>query len=307
MDFTIEGYIKMMRSNPVRNTGTNLDSIGFYRKALNKIPEISPEEMLELAYRTTEGDTDAREALIESNLPMAFKIAKEKQGFGMPLADLIEEANVELIKCVDTYDPNRGTTFATHAWRRIQFAVQKALMNHDRTLQLPPNILRQINAYRKAKREVTLEEEHTQQDEELAIANKLHMSTEKVEAIKTYMEAMEISSLDAPITSGSSDSEGEETSLGEILEDMSTRDIGSELDLNRRYKLLNIWMKRLAPIERKVIEMKMAIGAYEDSEPMNFEVIGFKLGVSPQRVGTAWKQGVRTLHAFAKAHKRDTR
>ena len=117
-------------------------SLDAYIASVGQIPLLSPEEEKQLALRLhNEQDLGAAQHLVLSNLRFVVHIARGYMGYGLPLADLIQEGNIGLMKAVKRFDPNVGVrliSFAVHwvkseiheyilkNWRIVKIATTKA-------------------------------------------------------------------------------------------------------------------------------------------------------------------------------------
>lgn len=125
-----------------------IDPMDVYLKEVAALPPLPTHEQQELAtrYASVERDDTTRQRLIKHNLRLVISIAKRFQGNGLPLADLIQEGTLGLIRALDEYDPDRGE-FTTCASWWIRRAVCAALDQQSRTIRLPQRqylVLRQI-------------------------------------------------------------------------------------------------------------------------------------------------------------------
>ncbi|MDQ4000056.1 MAG: sigma-70 family RNA polymerase sigma factor, partial [Actinomycetota bacterium] len=98
---------------------------------------LTHEEEIDLSKRAKQGNKRARKRLIEKNLRLVVSVAKKYRGMGLPFEDLIQEANVGLIKAVEKFDPDRGFRFSTYATWWIRQAVQRAVADKGRTIRVP--------------------------------------------------------------------------------------------------------------------------------------------------------------------------
>ncbi len=127
---------------------TYRDSVGYYLKTIGRISLLKPEEERRLAKAAREGDLDSRAKLVEANLRLVVSIAKRYQGMGLPLADLIAEGNIGLVKAVERFDYDRGIRFSTYASKWIKQRITRALANDSRTVRLPSNVVELIRKFR---------------------------------------------------------------------------------------------------------------------------------------------------------------
>ena len=101
---------------------------------------LTPEEEMEYARRVQEGDMEARNKMIESNLRLVVTLAKKYAGGLIPFVDLIQAGNEGLIRAVERYDYTRGFKFASYAMWGIRAYIIRTLENHGRTIRFPVNV-----------------------------------------------------------------------------------------------------------------------------------------------------------------------
>lgn len=112
-----------------------LENIYFHD--ISRFPQLSPQEELILAHRARQGDTEARNQLIEANLLLVVNIARQYLRPGVEGLDLIQEGNIGLIKAVDIFDPTQGNRLSTLAFYWINKQIQRFLeKEQDDTLSL---------------------------------------------------------------------------------------------------------------------------------------------------------------------------
>ena len=108
-----------------------MGSLEAYISIVNQTPVLSREEERELAYRfQNENDLDAARKLIVSQLRFVVHIARTYSGYGLPLADLIQEGNIGLMKAVKKFDPDRGTRLVTYAVHWIRSEIHEFVFNN---------------------------------------------------------------------------------------------------------------------------------------------------------------------------------
>ena len=116
------------------------DSVKQYYSKIYKISILTPEEEKELGKKIKLNDKKAKEELLNHNLRLAFSIARYYVGRGVLLEDLVQHANIGLMKAVDNYDVDRGTRFSTYAVPKIRQAVTKGIADEHRTIKIPTSI-----------------------------------------------------------------------------------------------------------------------------------------------------------------------
>ena len=139
-----------IKRNITDRSDTALNS---YLKDINKIPMLSREEEIEAAKKAAKGDSKAKERLVTANLRFVVSCAKQYQGQGIPLIDLISEGNIGLQEAVDKFDVNKGFKFISYAVWWIRQAIMHALNEHSRLLRLPRSQILQLNQITKASKE----------------------------------------------------------------------------------------------------------------------------------------------------------
>ena len=137
-------------------TKTN-DAVKMYLKEIGRIPLLKPEDELDIAKRCAEGDEEAKEILITSNLRLVVSIAKKYVGRGMLFLDLIQEGNMGLIKAVEKFDYTKGFKFSTYATWWIRQAITRAIADQARTIRIPVHMVETINKLTRIQRQLVQE------------------------------------------------------------------------------------------------------------------------------------------------------
>jgi len=115
-----------------------------YLSEIAKTDILTIEEERELAERIKDGDEKARDHMIRANLRIVVKIARDYSNYGLPLADLISEWNIGLMKAVEKYEPAKGGKLSTYAAWWIKQLVKRALSNQSKTVRLPIHMVDKI-------------------------------------------------------------------------------------------------------------------------------------------------------------------
>ena len=89
-------------------------AIRLYLREIGQVKLLTPDEEIQLAARIKKGDKKAREHMIKANLRLVVKIARDYEGIGLPLLDLISEGNIGLMKAVERFDPAKGGKLSTY-------------------------------------------------------------------------------------------------------------------------------------------------------------------------------------------------
>ena len=241
-------------------------------KYLNEVSRegmITQEEEVELTKRIRDGDSIALDRMVRANLRFVISVAKQYQGQGMPLIDMISEGNVGLIKAAEKFDETRGFKFISYAVWWIRQSIMSAIAQHSRTVRLP---LSQTNNIRKIKQaSVNLEQEFEREPTMTELAELLDFSEESVSS--SMESAQKGVSIDVPLW---------DTDDFCIADTLSGSD--SETDQAMIKNSLNIELQRsmvkLNATEKQVITLNFGLG----SDEMSLTAIALQLNLSKERV-----------------------
>lgn len=170
------------------------DTIQAYLDKIAMTPLLTADEEVELAHRIADGDKSARDQFIAANMRLAVAVAKQYQRRGIPLLDLIQEANVGLVKAVDKFDPEMGCKFSTYADWWIRESLREAIGGNARLIRLPKKVSEFIARLSRVQQEMYARDAKWPTDDELAA--ELGCPAAKVTEART-MPSLELESLDA--------------------------------------------------------------------------------------------------------------
>jgi RNA polymerase primary sigma factor len=154
------------------------ESINRYFQEINKYSMISAEEEVELSVRIRNGDSDALNKLVVSNLRFVISVAKQYQNQGLSFSDLINEGNLGLVKAAGKFDETRGFKFISYAVWWIRQSMVQAISDQTRIVRLPLNRLSSINKIARAI--PFLEQEFQREPTESEIAEYLDLTSDEV-------------------------------------------------------------------------------------------------------------------------------
>ncbi len=258
------------------------DPVRMYLKEIGTVPLLSNDEELELAKRKAEGDTDAKDKLIEANLRLVVSIAKRYTGRGMSFLDLVQEGNLGLIKGVEKFDYTKGYKLSTYATWWIRQSVTRALADQARTIRVPVHMVETINKMSKMQRKLTLELGYEPSTAELAKA--LEMSEEKVNEIMQI--AREPASLETPI------GEEDDSNLGDFVADSNALTPEGNVESVMLREQINVLLGDLKERERQVIVLRFGL---EDGHPRTLEEVGKEFNVTRERIRQIEAKALRKL------------
>lgn len=261
------------------------DATQIYLTNIGYSPLLTPEEEVYYSRLAQKGDGKARAKMIVSNLRLVVKIARHYYNRGLDFLDLIEEGNLGLLRAVEKFDPERGFRFSTYATWWIRQTIERAIMNQTRTIRLPIHVVRELNSYLTAARELmkTQDREPTYHD----IANAVHKS---IDDVKDMMELNEHTvSLDT-LVGGDSVNTGRP--LMEALADKHKSDPSEILSDERIAELLEGCLHELNEKQREVLCRRFGLGGY-DRETL--EEVGKSVGLTRERVRQIQMTALKTL------------
>lgn len=258
------------------------DATRFYLNELGRSKLLTADQEKMYGKRVLRGDEEARKIMIESNLRLVVKISRRYLNRGLPLLDLIEEGNLGLIRAVEKFDPERGFRFSTYATWWIRQTIERAIMNQTRTIRLPIHIVKEMNVYLKAQRQLaqTLDHEPNAED----IARHLDKPVKTVEKMLKLNER--VSSVDVPAGKDFDkplvDSISDEWSMSptEALQEEGIKD-----------NVTN-WIYQLSEKQREVICRRYGLCGHESA---TLEQVAQELGVTRERVRQIQMDGLKRL------------
>jgi len=272
-----EGVIEGEDPNP-----KNLDATQLYLNEIGFSPLLSAEEEVFFARKALKGDNAARKRMIESNLRLVVKISRRYVNRGLALLDLIEEGNLGLIRAVEKFDPERGFRFSTYATWWIRQTIERAIMNQTRTIRLPIHVVKELNVYLRAARELSQKLDHEPSPEEIAAL--LEKPVEDVERMLALNER--VTSMDAPIGPSS------DKTLVDTVPDVHVSDPVELLESSDLNLSLDHWLDELTEKQREVLSRRFGLRGHESS---TLEEVGREIGLTRERVRQIQVEALRRL------------
>ena len=137
-----------MNCSRMRNDG-QAECLQIYLKEIRDESLLTAAEECALAEAIAQGDKDARGRMIQANLRLVMKIARDFIGRGMVLEDLVGEGNLGLIRAAEEFQPRYGTRFSTYAAYWIKQSIRHALINTTSTIRLPAHMVGLLTKWRR--------------------------------------------------------------------------------------------------------------------------------------------------------------
>jgi len=245
--------------------------ISLYMREVGEVPLLTREEEVKLAARIKRGDKKAREHMIRANLRLVVKIARQYEGLGLPLLDLINEGNIGLMKAVERFDPAKGGKLSTYSSWWIKQSIRRGLANQGKTIRLPVHVADKIYHLRLA--ELRLQELLGREPTEEELAQELNTTPRRIAALRTA--AIRPASLDAPL--GDADS----SRLGEVVPDETAANPAESLERRTTTAKVLELVDRLPDREASILRYRFGL---DGGSEKTLEEVGKKFGVTRERI-----------------------
>ena len=257
-------------------------AIKLYLREIGKVALLTPQEEIALAARIKKGDKKAREHMIKANLRLVVKIARDYEGIGLPLLDLISEGNIGLMKAVERFDPAKGGKLSTYGSWWIKQSIKRALANQSKTIRLPVHLVDKISKMRRVAMRMQEEMGREPSDEELG--GELGITAGRVAQMR--LAAIRPASLDAPI--GDDDS----NNFSEIVQDENAETPYQTLEDKTVTGMLQEMVKTLDPREETILRYRFGL---DGGSEKTLEEVGQKFGVTRERIRQIQNIALRKL------------
>jgi RNA polymerase primary sigma factor len=274
-----------MRQLKITKQVTNRDtpSLDKYLQEIGRVKLITAEEEVELAVKIKQGDDEALEKLAKANLRFVVSVAKQYQGQGLSLPDLISEGNLGLIKAAKRFDETRGFKFISYAVWWIRQQILQSLAEQARIVRLPLNKIGSINKINKAF--AKLEQEHERPPTANELAELLEMTLDEV---KTSMSNTgRHLSMDAPLR------EGDDS--GTMMDVMRNDDTPSPLETLMDDSLRNEIERSLGSLSSREADVIRFYFGLNGNQPHTLEEIGQKFDLTRERVRQIKEKAIKRL------------
>src|SRR5450759_2998535 len=224
-------------------------AIRLYLRAIGQVKLLTPEEEIQRAAKIKKGDKKAREHMIKANLRLVVKIARDYDGIGLPLLDLISEGNIGLMKAVERFDPKKGGKLSTYGSWWIKQSIKRALANQSKTIRLPVHLVDKISKMRRTA--MRLQEELGREPTDEELGEEIGITATRVAQMR--MAAVRPASLDAPI--GDEDS----NNFSEVVQDENADTPYEQLEDKTVTGMLQEMVKTLDPREATILRFRFGL------------------------------------------------
>ncbi len=240
-----------------------------YLQQIRSIPRLTPEQERDLAAKCAAGDADAIRTMVSANLRLVVSVAREYDGRGVPLLDLIQEGSIGLLVAAKKFDPTLEYRFSTYATKWIRQGVSRCILNHAGLIRVPVHTAERIRKVMASK--TALEQMLEREPEIEEIAEHSGFSAKKV---KEYLSLVpQICSIDAPAGD-------EDATLQAFLEDLQAPQPEEALVRRELEHTINVLLSMLDERQQRLVRLRFGM---EDGVCYALGAIGEKLGVSKER------------------------
>lgn len=259
-----------------------VDATRLYLKEIEYSSLLTPQEEVHYGRLSRKGDPEARRKMIESNLRLVVKISRRYMNRGLALLDLIEEGNLGLIRAVEKFDPEKGFRFSTYATWWIRQTIERGLMNQTRTIRLPIHVIKELNIYLRAARQLQqgLEREPTPEE----VAEKLDKPIDEVKRMFGLNE--HVASVDVPVSKDS------DSPLLDVIPDENNPEPPDLLQIDEINEHIEDWLLELDEKQREVVVRRFGLHGHERC---TLEEVGNELGVTRERARQIQMEALRRL------------
>lgn len=263
-----------MRQLKITKTITNRESESLerYLHEIGKVDLLTAEDEVHLAQQIKLGSDAALEKLTKANLRFVVSVAKQYQGQGLSLSDLINEGNLGLIKAAQRFDETKGFKFISYAVWWIRQSILQALAEQSRIIRLPLNKVGTLSRINKVFSQ--LEQEHEREPSADELADVLEANAQDIAT--TMSVAARHLSMDAPFQ------DGESNSLADVLPNTDEPSTDREVEYAQSLRAeIEESLAQLPDRQREIVRQYFGIGL---EHPISLDDIGAQYSLTRERV-----------------------
>jgi RNA polymerase nonessential primary-like sigma factor len=248
----------------------SLDATQMYLKEIGFAPLLTADEEKHYSRLALSGNEAGRRRMIESNLRLVVKISRRYLNRGLSLLDLIEEGNLGLIHAVEKFDPDRGFRFSTYATWWIRQTIERAIMNQTRTIRLPVHVVKELNLYLRAARELSQKLDHEPSPDEIA-----ELIDKPVSDVRRMLKLNErVDSIDAQRNAA-------DRQMLETVPDSNAPDPAHQVQGTDLMAKLEDLLSEMSNKHQEVLSRRFGLRGFETA---TLEEVGSEIGLTRERV-----------------------
>ncbi len=258
-----------------------------YLRQINEVPLLTPDEEKELGWRIiNENDQAAKDRMIKANLRLVVSISKNYVHRGLPLADLIEEGNLGLIRAVEGFDPAQGARFSTYASWWIKQAIKRTLINAVQPIHIPAYMVELIARWKEASQR--LEEELGRPPTAQELAREMEIPLKKLQIVRRALKAFH-----APPQAPTGD-DGEPVDFADLFEDFRHNPPDEAIAQSEEFQTIMKLIDAIDERDARVLRLRFGL---EGQEPLTLKQIGQEVGLTRERVRQIEVDALRKLQS----------
>ncbi len=266
------------------------DTISQYFKGIQKLAQVTREEMHELWKKAKKGDGPSKQRIMEANLRLVVPIAKKYHRQGIDFMDLVEEGNLGLMHSIDKFEPKKGYRFSTYASYWIEQSIRRAVEEQSKTIRIPPHAWEALRKWLKM-----WEKMHVKlgRDPSLAeMARAMHWTARQVRGVLDAAEAAKgMGSFDAPI-----DSEDDNITVEDMIAETTAQSPENVIGVLKLHDELHQALREIGDRERMILEFRHGLTG---QTPMTLEEVGRRLRLSRERIRQIEERALLRLRRVA--------
>jgi RNA polymerase primary sigma factor len=259
-------------------------------REIRNAPLLSPADERRLAQLVAEGDPEARDLMIRSNLRLVVNVSRHYLGRGLGIEDLIEEGNLGLMRAVESYDPEAATRFSTYAVYWIKQSMRRAIMNQGRAVRLPAYLVNLLAKWHRAAACLTEELGRAPSDDEVAAALQLSVRKRKL-----ALWALEVS---RAMPSGQEPASHSDMSLEEMVSDTRSRSVEEHAHETDCLQRILRGLDMLDPLEARVVRLRF--GLVGSGRAMSLQETADALSITRERVRHVERRALARLAVLSR-------
>ncbi len=258
-----------------------------YLRQINEVPLLTAEQEKELGWRIiNDNDQAAKDRMIKANLRLVVSISKNYSHRGLPLADLIEEGNIGLIRAVEGFDPAQGARFSTYASWWIKQAIKRTLINAVQPIHIPAYMVELIAKWKETTRR--LEEQLGRQPTTPELAAAMEVPMKKLQIIRRAIKAFHAPP-QAPVGE-----DGQPVDFAELFEDFRIAQPDEATAQTEEFQTIIKLLEAIDERDARVLKLRFGL---EGQEPLTLKQIGEEVGLTRERVRQIEVDALRKLQA----------